>query len=194
LRGGLLQNKKNKRRFTVDQALVVFTDIGLAKPFSVALPQGPKGGYTATSRPNRVEETRTVYLDQYSGKVLGDVGFAQYGLAAKAIEWGIAVHQGQEYGALNRYGMLGGCIAVVLLTMSAPVMWWKRRPKGSLGLPPPAASRRAPLAVLAVMAIAGLIYPLVGLSMLMAMNVTDGLIGVFTAHALGAWLVARIGL
>jgi uncharacterized iron-regulated membrane protein len=87
--------------------------MGVKKPFSVALPQGRKGAYTATSRPNRVEETRTVYLDQYSGRVLGDVGFAQYGPAAKAIEWGIAVHQEQEYGALNRYVMLGGCIAGV---------------------------------------------------------------------------------
>jgi uncharacterized iron-regulated membrane protein len=151
---------------TLDQALSAFADLGVKKPFSVALPQGLKGAYTATSRPNRVEETRTVYLDQYSGHVLGDVGLAQYGPAAKAIEWGVAVHQGQEYGALNRYVMLGGCLAVVLLTISAPVMWWKRRPKGSFGLPPAAASRRAALGVLAVMAIAGLIYPLVGLSIL----------------------------
>ncbi|MGH6868428.1 MAG: PepSY-associated TM helix domain-containing protein, partial [Methylocella sp.] len=83
---------------TLDQALAVFADMGVQKPFSVALPSGPKGAFTATSRPSRVEETRTVYLDQYSGKVLGDVGFAQYGPAAKSIEWGIAVHQGQEYG------------------------------------------------------------------------------------------------
>lgn len=104
-----------------------------------------------------------------SGKVLGDVGFAQYGPAAKAIEWGVAVHQGQDYGVLNRYAMLGGCIAVVLLTISAPVMWWKRRPKGSFGLPPASAGRRAALSVLTVVAIAGLIYPLVGLSILAAL-------------------------
>lgn len=154
---------------TLDQALAAFAGMGVKKPFSVALPSGPKGAYTATSRPNRVEETRTVYLDQYSGKVLGDVGFAQYGPAAKAFERGIAVHQGQEYGALNRYVMLGGCIAVVLLTISAPVMWWKRRPKGSFGLPPAIASRRVALGVMAIMAVAGLIYPLVGLSMLAAL-------------------------
>ena len=151
---------------TLDQALAAFAAIGLEKPFDIALPQGPKGAFTATMRPARVEDTRTVYLDQYIGKVLGDVGFSQYGPAAKAIEWGIAVHQGQEYGALNRYVMLAGCIATVLLVISAPIMWWKRRPKGSFGLPPAAANRRAAFTVMAIMAIAGLIYPLVGLSML----------------------------
>ncbi len=70
----------------LDQALAVFADMGVRKPFSIALPSGPTGAYTATSRPNRVEETRTVYLDQFSGTVLGDVGFAQFGPAAKAIE------------------------------------------------------------------------------------------------------------
>jgi uncharacterized iron-regulated membrane protein len=79
---------------------------------------------------------------------------------------GVHVHQGQEYGSVNRYIMLAGCIAIVLLTISAPVMWWKRRPKGSFGLPPAAANWRAALTVMAIMAIAGVLYPLVGLSML----------------------------
>lgn len=148
-----------------NQALAILAGLDVEKPFSLAFPSGPMGAYAATSRPARVEETRVVYLDQYSGKVLGDTGFSQYGPAAKAIEWGIAVHQGQEYGAFNRYLMLAGCIGIVVLTISAPVMWWKRRPKRSFGLPP-AASRRAALIVLAVIAIAGVIYPLVGLSML----------------------------
>jgi uncharacterized iron-regulated membrane protein len=156
---------------TIDQALAAFAAMGLEKPYDIAIPQGPKGAFTATSHPARVEETRTVYLDQYSGKVLGDVGFAQYGPAAKAIEWGIAVHQGQEYGPVNRYVMLAGCISIVLLAISAPVMWWKRRPKGSFGLPPAAASKRAVAGVLAVMAIARVLYPLVGLSILGALIV-----------------------
>ena len=67
--------------------------------------------------------------------------------------------------------MLAGCIGIVVLAISAPVMWWKRRPKGSFGLPPAAASRRAALSVMAVIAIAGTIYPLVGLSMLAALVV-----------------------
>lgn len=148
----------------LDQALAAFAAIGLERPYDIALPQGPKGAFTATTHPPRVEETRTVYLDQFSGKVLGDVGFAQYGPAAKAIEWG--VHHGQEYGPVNRYVMLAGCIAIVLLVVSAPVMWWKRRPKGSFGMPPAAGNRRAALTVLGIMAIAGVLYPLVGLSML----------------------------
>ncbi len=149
-----------------DQAIAILDALGLKKSFSLALPSGPTGAYTAASRPPRAEDTRVIYLDQYSGKVLGDTGFSQYGRAAKAIEWGIAVHQGQEYGPVNRYVMLAGCLGIIVLTISAPVMWWKRRPKGSFGMPPATASRRAAMGVLAVMAIAGMLYPLVGLSIM----------------------------
>jgi len=149
---------------SVDQAAAIFRSRGLAPSASIALPDGPKGAYTATWRPDRVEDTRVIYLDQYSGKVLGDVGFKDWGPAAKAIEWGIAVHQGQEYGPLNRFLMLAGCIAIVLLAVSAVAMWWKRRPKGSLGLPPPPTDPRAVRGLAVVVAIVGVIYPLVGVT------------------------------
>ena len=42
-----------------------------------------------------------MHLDQYSGKPLLDVGVKDYGGLAQAIEWGINVHQGQEFGRLN---------------------------------------------------------------------------------------------
>ncbi len=38
---------------------------------------------------------RTVHVDQYTGRVLADVRYAEYGLAAKAMAVGIALHEGQ---------------------------------------------------------------------------------------------------
>lgn len=156
---------------SIDRAAAIFRAHGLAPSASIGLPDGPKGAYTATWRPDRVEDTRVIYLDQYSGKILGDVGFKDWGPAAKAIEWGIAVHQGQEYGPLNRYLMLAGCIAIVLLAVSAVAMWWKRRPKGSLGLPPQPADPRAARGLAAIVGIVGIIYPLVGATFLAAIAI-----------------------
>jgi uncharacterized iron-regulated membrane protein len=153
----------------LDQAVTILLEQGLAKPFSVALPVGPNGAYVATFRPPQVELTRTIYVDQFSGAILGDIRFSDYGPAAKAIEWGISAHQGEEYGALNRYVMLAGCIAIVLLAISAPIMWWKRRPRGLLAVPPPAADCRAALGVLCIVAVAGILLPLVGLTILVAL-------------------------
>jgi uncharacterized iron-regulated membrane protein len=152
----------------VDQAAAVFRRLGVNRGASLDLPDGPSGAYVATWRPDKVEDTRTVYLDQYTGRVLGDVGFADWGPAAKAIEWGIAVHQGQEYGPLNRWIMLGGCLAIVLLAVSAATMWWKRRPQGSLGVPPLPSEPRAARGFVAIVAVVGVIYPLVGATLIAA--------------------------
>lgn len=152
----------------IDAALAILDKAGLPKPFSLALPTGPRGAYMASYRPDQVEKTRIIYVDQYSGQILGDTGFAHYGPAAKAIEWGIAVHQGMEYGIINRALMLAGCLAILLLAVTAPVMWWKRRPKGSWALPPAPASPGVARCVAVMMGVAGIVFPLTGLSMIVA--------------------------
>jgi uncharacterized iron-regulated membrane protein len=155
----------------VDRAAAIFRGLGLAPSASISLPDGPDGAYVANWRPNRVEDTRVVYLDQFSGRVLGDIGFKDWGPAAKAIEWGIAVHQGQEYGPLNRSLMLAGCITVVLLAVSSITMWWKRRPKGTLGVPPAPADVRSARGLVAILVVVGIIYPLVGVTLIGALMV-----------------------
>jgi len=168
----------------IDRALGIFHTLGLPASASISLPDGRKGAYVASWRPDRVEDTRVVYLDQYSGKVLRDVGFKDWGPAAKAIEWGVAVHQGQEYGPLNRYPMLAGCIAVVLLAVTSITMWWKRRPKGSLGVPPAPAEPRSARGLVAIMVVVGIIYPLVGATLLAALFIDRGI--VLARRGLGA--------
>ena len=155
----------------LDAAMLRFQQLNVEPGASIALPEGAQGAYVATWRPDRAEEARIVYLDQYSGAVLGDVGFRQWGPIGKTIEWSIAVHQGQEYGVANRYLMLGGCVGIVLLAASAITMWWKRRPAGSLGLPPAPEQPDAARAFLVMTAVVGMLFPLLGVSILVALTV-----------------------
>ena len=168
----------------VDAAQTMLARAGLPRPYNLTLPRGPRGAYMATYSPSRVEDVRVVYLDQYTGAVLDDVGFARFGPAAKAIEWGIAVHQGQEYGPLNRYLMLFGCLAIVVLAVSAITMWWKRRPPASLGVPPRPANPRVLRGLIAIMVPIGLFYPLVGLSFIVALTLerAAALVSRFAPH------------
>jgi uncharacterized iron-regulated membrane protein len=45
-------------------------------------------------------------------------------------------------------------------------MWWKRRPKGSLGVPPMPLDKRVFRGLIAILVIGGIVFPLVGLSLL----------------------------
>jgi uncharacterized iron-regulated membrane protein len=139
---------------------------GVRDAWTLSFPAAPGAPYLVTAPVVRADDARAVYVDAGTGRVLQDARYADFGGAARTIEWGIAVHQGQQYGEVNRLVMLAGCIAILLLVVSAPVMWVKRRPKG-LGLLPGRSGR----GLAALMAGAGLLFPLTGLTMLAALLV-----------------------
>jgi len=168
----------------IDRAIAAVDRAGLPKPYSITLPQGPAGAFVATYTPDKVEDVRVIYIDQYDGRVLDDVGYARFGAAAKVIEWGIAVHQGQQFGSVNRYLMLAGCIAIVVLAVSSVTMWWKRRPKSSLGLPPAPADARVYRWLVAIVAPPALFYPLVGATLLVALLLEGAVVLVARLRAL----------
>ena len=50
---------------------------------------------------------------------------------------GIAAHEGQLFGVANQLLGLFTALGLITMCVSAVVMWWRRRPEGSLGLPAP---------------------------------------------------------
>ncbi|OLP57007.1 hypothetical protein BJF92_21085 [Rhizobium rhizosphaerae] len=150
----------------LDRAVAILDGLGLHRGYAVNLPSQPTGVYTGSVYPDDLSRQRVVHLDQYSGKPLIDMTYADYGPLGKALEWGINVHMGQEFGLANQLVLLAACIAIVLLCLSAAVMWWKRRPKGGLGVPPMPADPRIFRGLVALMALFGLLFPLTGLSLL----------------------------
>lgn len=159
------------RQVGLDAAVQKFTAMGVAPGYAVDLPTTPDGVYTGSVYPPDLALERVIHLDQYTGEPIIDVGFNDYGAGGKAIEWGINVHMGQEFGLANQLVMAATAVAIVLMSVSAAVMWWKRRPAGRLGVPPPPADRRTMRGVLAIMAVAGVLFPLTGLSMLAALAI-----------------------
>lgn len=153
----------------------VFDDIvalaireGAPPGFSIAFPEDETGVYTASAFPNDPKQEMTIHIDQYSAHLLASVGWKDYGLAAKSVEMGVAIHTGKYFGLPNQLLMLFAALVTILLSVTGTVMWWRRRPQGSgiLGapaMPPYVQHWKAPLIIVAVL---GFIFPLVGLSLI----------------------------
>lgn len=150
----------------LDRAMEIFERLGLSRGYAVSIPGDATGVYTGSVYPDDVTLQRVIHLDQYSGEPLINMGFADYGPLAKSLEWGISVHMGQEYGRVNQLVLLAACIAIVVLAVSAGVMWWKRRPAGSLGVPPLPSDMSVFRGLIAILVVGGLVFPLVGVSLL----------------------------
>lgn len=164
----------------LDLIVAKVEELGIHPGYALAMPGGPEGVFTASVYPDDITHERVIHLDQYTGEVLFDMKLADLGALGRAAEWGISVHMGQEFGVLNQVVLLLACIAIVLMAVSAAVMWWKRRPAGSLGAPAMPANWRVPRAIFAVAIVAGVFFPLVGLSLLVVL-----------AIELGAWASSR---
>lgn len=145
----------------VDQAVFILAREGMNPAYRLFLPSGPTGAFTAYTYPDRPEGQRTIHIDQYSGQVLGDVAFADYGWAAKGVELGVQLHMGNYFGRANQIVMLIACLGVSMLSITGPLMWWRRRPKGALGAPrelQPLGLRTVALITIGL----GTIFPLAG--------------------------------
>lgn len=144
--------------------------LGMPAGYIVRLPTDPTGVYTLQVSPKAATDQRVVHLDQYSGRVLADVRYADYGPVSKGVEWAIATHMGGQYGRANQLILFAGCLGIITLSIAAAVMWWKRRPSDRLAAPP--APSPGAVSAFAVFALAvGTLFPLLGLSILAAFAV-----------------------
>ncbi|MBD1916633.1 PepSY domain-containing protein [Phormidium sp. FACHB-77] len=116
------------------------------------MPAGETGVFTISAFPPDPTQEVTLYVDQYSGTVLADVRWKDYGLVPKAVEMGTAIHMGRYFGFANQLLMLVAALIVMLLAITGVVMWWQRRPQsagliGAPAMPAHVQNWRIPLAI-----------------------------------------------
>jgi uncharacterized iron-regulated membrane protein len=134
---------------TLDSVDAFARKIGFNARYQMNLPNGDTGVWTLSRDSMSTDSTdpmsdRTVHIDQYTGKILADVRFADYSLAGKAMAVGIALHMG----TLGLWSVLANtavCLAVLFLCVSSLVLWWKRRPVGASRLAAPPLPKEMPL-------------------------------------------------
>jgi uncharacterized iron-regulated membrane protein len=151
----------------LDQVVRIVEDAGIHPGYALNVPSSPEGVFTASVYPDDISFERVIHIDQYSGEILFDVGLDGLGTFGKAAEWGISLHMGQAFGLANQIILTLACIAMVAMSVAGGLMWWKRRPTGALGTPTMPSDWRIPRTLLVMSVVAGVFFPLVGLSMIL---------------------------
>jgi len=157
----------HSNQISLDQVLNRVSERKVTGLVKVAYPANPQGVFTLSSFGGNPRDEVVLHIDQYSGAIIEEVNYSHYNLFAKAVGVGISLHQGQLFGWPNQLLALFTCLAIIALSLSGAIMWWKRRPTGSWGVPP-RAQVKAPWWVLALMVLFGVLFPLVGASLIVA--------------------------
>ncbi|CAE6719064.1 hypothetical protein R70006_01601 [Paraburkholderia domus] len=148
------------------RVVALVASLGVSSGYDIVLPASASGVYTVSYFPADPKDERTLYIDQYSGAVLKDIRYGDYGAVSKAVSYGTSLHMGRYFGPANQ--ILCAAISLGLAGMAATgcVMWWKRRPQRSLGAPsreraaPPMRGWKTGLVLL------GIVFPLMGATLL----------------------------
>ncbi len=158
---------KNAEVIDIDKAIAIFENLGIAKGYEVALPQDETGVYSASVFPKKVENEQVIHIDQYSGQVLFNNKYQDIGWGARIIEWSISVHQGHEYGIINQILMAIACLGLITLGITGIIAWLKRKPAHKIAAPP-RQDTKATLIIWGLIMGVGILYPLTGLTMILA--------------------------
>ena len=144
--------------------------IGFDGRFQIAAPADDVGVWTLSQDSMSYDSAnpmadRTVHVDQYTGRILTDVKFADYPFLGKLMAVGIALHEGQ-LGWWNVALNALFCLAVIFACVSGVVMWWLRRPLGRIGVPAYPRDFRLGLGVAVIALVLGIAFPLGGAAIL----------------------------
>lgn len=163
------------RRIPLQQVVEIASERGVSPGFSITPPAGDSGVFTIALFADDPRNDATLHIDQYSGKVLADVRWQDYGPVAKTVETGVMLHMGKLYGWPHQLAMLLICLMVLASAVSGLWIWWSRRPQGRLAAPPLPASLPPMRGAIALLILLGICFPLVGASMV-AIWLLDSLI------------------
>lgn len=154
---------------TLNDAAGIAEMNGVQKPYSISMPQGESGVFTISASHSRPFNNATLHVDQYSGAVLTDVRYADYGLMGKVITLGIALHEGKLFGLENQLIGLLLCVGLIGMMVSSLILWLKRKPENGLGAPGRNVDIKIKRAVTIIMLLLGLVMPLVGISIIVVL-------------------------
>lgn len=150
----------------IDTILPAAAGLSLAFPVQIVPPVRHGGAWFVRSDSQNRMLQDAYTLDPKDGTVIRREGFADRPLIDRAVSLGISYHEGQLFGVLNQIVGLLTALGAATLSVSAVVMWWRRRPSGVLGAPAWLQQPNFAPAVIAFIFALAVVFPMLGVSML----------------------------
>jgi uncharacterized iron-regulated membrane protein len=157
----------------LDRVVAKAATLGLAAPAEISPPTRSGGRWLAQSQAE--DRTRRVAVEiGADGTVIGSQGYRDRHWIDRAVGFGVAVHEGAWWGLANQLVNLLVLVGLVLLAVSSAVLWWRRRPGAGLGAPAAKHPLRHSWALVALALSLGVLMPLFGITLALAMAFEQG--------------------
>lgn len=139
----------------------------LAPPVSITPPNAKNPHWMARSMAgDRISRVEIAFSAQDGSEVRREA-FGDKHVIDQAVGIGIAAHEGQLFGPLNQALGVLTALGLVVLSVSAFVMWRKRAPSGVLGAPPPIPDQKIGVGIGLLILAFALFLPVLGACLLL---------------------------
>jgi uncharacterized iron-regulated membrane protein len=164
----------------LDDVVAVAQQEGMKPGYTISFPANDVdeagnpvyGSYTLyNSWPRKTGEARDLFVDQFSGQTLAEQSVYGYGAIAVGMDTLVSTHMGTQLGLFTRIMMTLLCVLAIWSTISALVMFWKRRRPGSAGLPRRPADVHLTRNLTIGAVVLAVVYPLWGVSVLVILGI-----------------------
>jgi uncharacterized iron-regulated membrane protein len=152
-------------------------------PYSIGVPASSDGAYLIQygSHTDAINY-RVAMIDQYSGKFIVDYTAQTWPAGSRFYYLYIfneVLHRGAYWGGAGKALTLIACLLVAFMSVTSWLMWWKRKPAGSWGIPTAVKDITFPQWVKGVfIVLSTILMPLVGLT--------------YLVFLLGRWIVETV--
>ncbi len=154
----------------IGKILATVEPLQFAFPVLISPPLHANGPWEAASDSQNRTLRDQVTLDPATGAVLTRLNFDQRPWIDRAVGMGVAAHEGHLFGWLNQLVNLCTALGLIVLCISAIVLWWRRRPEGVLGAPQALSRPQVTFALVALVVALAVYLPLFGLSLLLVIS------------------------
>lgn len=153
---------------TLDAVTTIGAQEGMLPGYTVSFPKNATddsgalvfGSFTlSNSWPRKTGETHNLVLDQFSGNTLSDQGAGAMGGISRGMDTLVSVHMGTQLGLIDRVVMTVLCLLAIWSSISALVLFTRRRRPGTLGLPRRPADLRLTRRIRIAAAALGVLFP-----------------------------------
>lgn len=130
------------------------------------------GTFTVSnSWPRKTSEAKDLFLDQFTGETRATQAVYGWGSVQVGMDTLVSTHMGTQLGLLTRIAMTALCVLAIWSSISALMMFWRRRRPGTLGLPRRPLDVRLERGAILVAVALGIIYPLWGVVALVVLGI-----------------------
>jgi uncharacterized iron-regulated membrane protein len=159
----------------LDRVLPTVLPLNLPRPVWVLPPPRQGGDWLAASETQTRTQRVKFSIDPRHGGITSKQDSSTRNILDRVVDVTTSIHEGQFFGVLNQVILALTAMGLVLLTVSSTVLWWRRRPGGTLGVPRPGSPARLSIGLVAIVILLAVIVPMFGLSLL-AVLLTERLI------------------